>query len=127
MAMLAPSAIILGIFVLYPLGRAAWLGQQRCNNFGGNCQSKGFGQYVDVFRSTEFQNALFVTFKFAVLTVPLGLALGVGLAVLADKYLRGIGTFRAIFSSTVARRPPQFRNMPGLIHWAHDLRHISGA
>jgi sn-glycerol 3-phosphate transport system permease protein len=102
MAMLAPSAIILGIFVLYPLGRAAWLGQQRCNNFGGNCQSKGFGQYVDVFRSTEFQNALFVTFKFAVLTVPLGLALGVGLAVLADKYLRGIGTFRAIFSSTVA-------------------------
>ncbi|MBG7606346.1 MAG: sugar ABC transporter permease, partial [Actinobacteria bacterium] len=102
MAMLAPSAIILGIFVLYPLGRAAWLGQQRCNNFGGNCESQGFGQYVDVFRSTEFQNALFVTFKFAILTVPLGLALGVGLAVLADKYLRGIGTFRAIFSSTVA-------------------------
>ena len=28
--------------------------------------------------------------------------LGVGLAVLADKYLRGIGVFRAIFSSTIA-------------------------
>jgi len=102
MAMLAPSAIILGVFVLYPLGRAVWLGQQRCNNFGGNCQSQGFSQYVDVFQSTEFQNALVVTFKFAVITVPLGLVLGVGLAVLADKYLRGIGAFRAIFSSTVA-------------------------
>ena len=102
MAMLAPSAIILGVFVLYPLGRAIWLGQQRCDNFGGNCTSQGFGQYVDLFRSTEFQNALFVTVKFALLTVPLGLVLGVGLAVLADKYLRGIGVFRAIFSSTVA-------------------------
>ena len=102
MAMIAPSAIILGVFVLYPLGRAVWLGQQRCNNFGGNCKSQGFDQYVDLFRSTEFQNALFVTFKFALLTVPIGLIAGVGLAVLADKYLRGIGTFRAIFSSTVA-------------------------
>jgi len=102
MAMLAPSALILGVFVLYPLGRAVWLGQQRCNNFGGNCQSQGFGQYVDIFRSTEFQNALAVTVKFALLSVPLGLILGVGLAVLADKYLRGIGVFRAIFSSTVA-------------------------
>jgi ABC-type sugar transport system permease subunit len=102
MAMLAPSAIILGLFVLYPLGRAMWLGQQRCDNFGGNCTSQGLSQYVDIFRSTEFQNALFVTVKFALLTVPLGLVLGAGLAVLADKYLRGIGAFRAIFSSTVA-------------------------
>ena len=36
------------------------------------------------------------------ITVPIGVALGVGLAVLADKYLRGIGVFRTIFSSTVA-------------------------
>jgi sn-glycerol 3-phosphate transport system permease protein len=34
--------------------------------------------------------------------VPLGLLFGVGLATLADKHLRGVGVFRAIFSSTVA-------------------------
>jgi ABC-type sugar transport system permease subunit len=34
--------------------------------------------------------------------VPIGVALGIGLAVLADKYLRGVGAFRTIFSSTVA-------------------------
>lgn len=102
LAMLAPSTIILVAFVLYPLGRAVWLGQQRCDNFGNRCTSQGFGQYPDLFRSTEFQHALLVTVKFALITVPLGLALGVGLAVLADKYLRGIGVFRAIFSSTVA-------------------------
>ncbi len=102
MGMLAPAGVILVLFVLYPLGRAVWLGQQRCDNFGNNCVSQGFGQYVDIFRSTEFQNALVVTFKFALLSVPAGLILGVGLAVLADKYLRGISAFRAVFSSTVA-------------------------
>ena len=100
--MLAPSAIILGAFVLYPLGKAVWLGQTRCNAQGNDCQSNGWDQYLDVARSNEFQNALIVTAKFALLTVPAGLVLGVGLAVLADKYLRGIGAFRTIFSSTIA-------------------------
>ncbi len=94
--------VILVTFVLYPLGRAVFLGRQRCDTQGGNCVSYGWGQYIDVFRSSEFQNALWVTVQFALITVPLGLVLGVGLAVLADKTLRGIGTFRTIFSSTVA-------------------------
>ncbi|MFT4657853.1 MAG: sn-glycerol 3-phosphate transport system permease protein [Candidatus Aldehydirespiratoraceae bacterium] len=100
--MLAPSALILGAFIVYPLGRAVWLGQQRCNAFGDQCVSNGWDQYLDLFRSIEFQNALWVTIKFALITVPLGLALGVGLAVLADKHLSGVGIFRTIFSSTIA-------------------------
>ena len=55
-----------------------------------------------MFRSVEFQHALWVTVKFALLTVPTGLVLGVGLAVLADKYLRGLAVFRFFFMSTIA-------------------------
>ena len=101
-AMLAPSLVVLVTFVLYPLGRAVWLGHQGCDATGDNCRSNGWDQYVDVFRSREFQQAFGVTVKFALMTVPVGLVLGVGLAVLADKHLRGIGVFRTIFSSTVA-------------------------
>ena len=100
--MLAPSLILLSVFVLYPLVRAVWLGQQRCDAQGNNCTSSGWSQYLDVIRSNEFRDAVVVTFKFAVITVPIGLALGVGLAALVDKYVRGVGAFRAIFSSTVA-------------------------
>jgi ABC-type sugar transport system permease subunit len=100
--MLAPSLVILVVFVIYPMGRAVVLGQQRCDPTGRNCTSNGWDQYIDVFRSVEFQDALWVTLKFAFITVPIGLALGVGLAVLADKHLRGIGFFRTVFSSTVA-------------------------
>ena len=102
LALLAPSLVILVVFVLYPLGKAIVLGQQRCNVQGRNCVSNGWDQYVDTFLSSEFQHALWVTVKFALITVPLGLVFGVGLAVLADKHLRGITVFRAVFSSTVA-------------------------
>lgn len=101
-ALLAPSTVILATFVLYPLLEAIQLGAQRCDVQGRNCTSNGWDQYWDVLWSVEFQNALWVTAKFALLTVPLGVVLGVGLAVLADKALRGIGVFRIIFSSTVA-------------------------
>jgi ABC-type sugar transport system permease subunit len=100
--MLAPSVVILSLFVVYPLGRAVWLGQERCDALGEHCVSNGWDQYVDVFRSVEFQHALWVTVKFALLTVPTGLVLGVGLAVLADKYLRGLAVFRFFFTSTIA-------------------------
>ena len=100
--MLAPSAVILGIFVVYPLGRAVVLGGRRCNAVAENCRTNGFRQYTDVLQSNEFRHSLWVTVKYALITVPLGIALGVGLAVLADRYLRGIGFFRTVFSSTIA-------------------------
>ncbi len=100
--MLAPSIVILTTFVIYPLVQSVWLGQTRCDAQGQNCTSNGWDQYVDVARSVEFQDALWVTAKFALLTVPTGMILGVGLAVLADKYLRGLSVFRFIFTSTVA-------------------------
>lgn len=100
--MLGPSLVVLSAFVLYPLVRAVWLGQQRCDATGNNCVSNGWDQYIDVFRSNEFRNAFSVTVRFALMTVPVGLALGIGLAVLAHRQLRGSSVFRVIFSSTVA-------------------------
>ena len=100
--MLAPSAVILGVFIVYPLVRAVQLGHLRCDATGKRCREGGWGQYVDVFRSDDFQHALANTARLALMTVPIGLALGIGLAVLADKQIRGIGFFRTVFSSTVA-------------------------
>jgi ABC-type sugar transport system permease subunit len=100
--MLLPSAAVLTTFVVYPLARAVWLGHQRCNSQGEACRSNGWDQYADVARSDEFRAALVTTLKFAGITVPLGVALGVALAALADRHLRGIAVFRAVFSSTVA-------------------------
>lgn len=100
--MLLPSALVLGAFIVYPLLRAVDQGRRRCNARGDRCIETGWNQYVDVFRSSEFQDSLLVTAKFALISVPLGLVLGVGLAVLADKHLGGMSFFRTVFSSTIA-------------------------
>jgi sn-glycerol 3-phosphate transport system permease protein len=102
LGLLAPSVVILGAFVVYPLVKSIDLGHHRCNATGTNCVDQGWDQYVDTFRSIEFQHALWVTVQFALITVPLGVVLGVGLAVLAHKHLAGVDLFRTIFSSTVA-------------------------
>lgn len=102
LVMLVPSALLLGVWTVYPLVRAIGYGHQTCDAVGEKCVDLGWGQYVDVFRSNQFQDALVVSIKLGLMTVPAGLLLGVGLAVLADKHLRGIGFFRTAFSSTVA-------------------------
>jgi len=100
--MLGTSMVLLAVWTIYPLVRAVQTGHLSCNQTGTQCIDTGWGTYFDVFMSREFQAALRVSFWLAVMTVPAGLILGIGLAVLADKHLRGIGVFRTIFSSTIA-------------------------
>lgn len=100
--MLLPAAGLLGVWTIYPLVRAVDYGHRQCDRTLTDCRDVGWGQFTRVFQSSQFQDALWVSVKFAAFTVPAGLLLGLGLAMLADKHLRGIGVFRTIFSSTVA-------------------------
>ncbi len=102
LAMLLPSAALLAVWVFYPLARAVDYGHRQCDRTLTQCRDVGWGQFSQVFQSSQFQDALWVSVKLAIFTVPTGLVLGLGLAMLADKHLRGIGVFRTIFSSTVA-------------------------
>jgi sn-glycerol 3-phosphate transport system permease protein len=104
-AMLLPSALVFGLFVFYPIGRTVFLGLYQ-KGFGGFSDSAstwvGWSQYREALTSRDFRKSLWVTIQYALLTVPIGVVLGVALAVLADKTVRGIGFFRTLFSSTVA-------------------------
>jgi sn-glycerol 3-phosphate transport system permease protein len=100
LALLAPSLILFGVFIFYPLGRAVYLGRYRGTS--DSLRYVGWSQFREVWESNEFHEAMLTTVEFALITVPIGLALGVALAMLADTYIRGIGVFRTIFSSTVA-------------------------
>lgn len=99
---LAPSIILFSIFIFYPLVRAVYLGFHRSDPFGLRTQYVGFDQYREVLSSGDFHKALWITVLFALYTVPLGLALGLLLALLANQRVRGMLVFRTIFSSTIA-------------------------
>jgi ABC-type sugar transport system permease subunit len=100
--LLAPSLVVFGVFVFYPLVHTFWLGLFRADPFGLHSNWVGFRQYRDVLSSGSFRHSLGVTVRFALLTVPAGMALGLALAVLANQRLRGMAFFRTVFSSTVA-------------------------
>jgi ABC-type sugar transport system permease subunit len=100
--LLLPSAAVFGVFVFYPLVRTVQLGMYRSDPFGGLGRFVGISQYGDVLSSPSFRRSLVVTIEFALITVPAGLVLGLGLAVLAHRQLRGMRVYRTIFSSTVA-------------------------
>ena len=101
--MLLPSLVVFGVFVFYPLVKTFSLTFYKTPPFPGlPSRYVGFDQIKDVLSSTEFLESLKTTVLFAVYTVPTGIVLGLGLAVLAHQKLRGIAVFRTIFSSTVA-------------------------
>jgi sn-glycerol 3-phosphate transport system permease protein len=101
--LLAPALVIFGVFIFYPLVHNVYLGFYRSPPFPGlPSRYVGFDQYRDVLTSREFLDSLKTTVLFAVMTVPTGIVLGLGLAVLAHQQLRGVGIYRTFFSSTVA-------------------------
>jgi sn-glycerol 3-phosphate transport system permease protein len=100
--LLSPSLAVFGVFVFWPLAHTIWLGQHEEDPFGLRRTYVGVERFWEVFTSDSFQNSLWVTLRFTLYTVPLGLVLGLGLAMLAHQRLRGITLYRTIFSSTVA-------------------------
>ncbi len=99
---LAPSIVIFGAFVFYPLGKSVYLGFFISNPFRTRQIYVGFDQYVDVLTSSSFISSLVVTFTFTLYTVVPALVIGTFLALLANQKLPGIAIFRTIFASTMA-------------------------
>jgi ABC-type sugar transport system permease subunit len=101
--LILPALAAFGLFVFYPLVKTAYLGfflAPPTPNLPSHYV--GFQQYSQVLGSSEFRDDLGRTVFFVLLTVPIGIIIGLALANLAQKKVRGIGAFRTIFSSTVA-------------------------
>jgi sn-glycerol 3-phosphate transport system permease protein len=100
--LLVPSLVIFAVFFFYPLYRLFFLGLHQQNRVGTAGRWLGWGNVTDVLTSDQFSDGLRVSGLYVLYTVPLGLVLGVLLAVAANRRLRGIKVFQTIFASTVA-------------------------
>lgn len=101
-AFLVPSLVIFVAFFFYPFQQLVLRGLYRNNSAGTNLRYVGWSQYGDVLTGTQFRDGLWHSVQFVIFTVPIGLLLGTVLAVAANRRLRGIKVFQAIFSSTIA-------------------------
>lgn len=99
---LAPSLVLFAVFVFIPLGRTIYLSFFNTRSTGVPTTFAGLDQYAELLSSEAFRTGIVATVLFTVYTVPLGIALGLVLAVLLDQPLRGIAVFRTTMSSTIA-------------------------
>ncbi len=99
---LLPSLAIFVSFFFYPLYRLVYLGLHQQNRTGSAERYVGWSRFGDVLTGEQFTQGLKISSTYVLYTVPLGLALGILLAVAAHRRLRGIKIFQTIFASTIA-------------------------
>lgn len=101
-AMLAPLLIVFGLFAYYPFVRLIDFALNQKFTNSDETEFVGLQGVWDVLSSKDFSDGLWITIKFMLYTVPAGLVIGVVLATIANRRLRGIKIFQTIFSSTIA-------------------------
>jgi len=92
---LAPSMVLMGVFLFVPILWSFYLSFTDFQGFG-TPEWTGFDNYARLVTDPVFWQSLLNTVVFTALTVPIDMALGVGLAVLLNSVLPGRGVFRTI-------------------------------
>jgi multiple sugar transport system permease protein len=93
----APATLYLLAFTLVPMIVAAVLSLHRWHLLRPEHPFVGLGNYVEALRDPFFRGALLNTFLFAAMSVPLGMAFALAVAVLVNQKLRGVAIFRTLF------------------------------
>ncbi len=96
---MAPAAVIMAIALLYPLGYMIW-GSFRAwdpSQTIGEAEFVGFKNYVTLWNDPNFRESLVVTLRIAFFVVTFEMIIGVGLALLLDRDIRGMSMLRTMF------------------------------
>ncbi len=93
-AFIAPSALIMGVFMIWPLISSARLSFTDATPFGPS-SFVGLAQYRKVFSDPVFRGDLLRTLLYAAIVTPLTVGLALALAVMLNRRLRGRAFFRA--------------------------------
>lgn len=94
---LAPALIHLSVFALIPIGFALYLSFFKVNLIRGEQTFVGLQNYTLAFAEESFLNALWNSAKFALMSVPFGIAVALAVAILVNQKLKGITIFRTIY------------------------------
>lgn len=99
---LAPSLILFGLFLFYPLVKSVYLSFHLTDPRGRVAAYVGLDNFTGLFASDLLWNSLKVTGLFTLLTVPAGIAIGVITAVLTHIRLPGMKIFQFMFAMPLA-------------------------
>ena len=97
LAFVAPTILGLLILNFYPMINTVYQSFCKTGDFGKGNTFVGFANYAKVLGASETWLSLWNTIKYAIIEVPLGIAIALVLAVFLDQKIKGVSVFRTIF------------------------------
>ena len=91
-----PALLVFTVFMFVPLILTFWYSLHRYRGFGA-MQWLGASNFVEIFHDATFWKALTNTVIFTAISVPLGIVLGLGGALLLNRAMPGRTLLRALF------------------------------
>jgi multiple sugar transport system permease protein len=96
---MVPAVVIMAMALIYPLGYMIWGSFRDWNPSQtiGESEFVGLKNYITLANDPYFLESLTVTLKFAFFVVSFEMIIGVGLALLLDRNIRGMSLLRTLF------------------------------
>ncbi|MCI8764676.1 MAG: sugar ABC transporter permease [Lachnospiraceae bacterium] len=100
-----PTMIGLIILNIIPIFQTIWQSFFKTGDFGRGNIFIGAENYIRLFGDAEVWQSVLNTFKYAIVEVPFSIALSLVLAVLLNRKMKGVSTYRTIFFLPMVAAP----------------------
>ncbi|MBL8064784.1 MAG: sugar ABC transporter permease [Chthonomonadaceae bacterium] len=87
----------LSIFVILPIAFSFWISLQDWNVMKGTIQYVGFSQYQSLATNAQFWGSVVNSLLYTALSVPLGMAVSIVVALLVSQPIKGANLFRTLY------------------------------
>lgn len=103
--LLAPQLAVTLIFFFWPAGQAVYQSVMRQDPFGLSKRFVWFENFSEVLRDPLYLNSVRLTIVFSVAVIAFAMVAGLGLAVMADRQIRGASVYRMLLMWPYAVAP----------------------
>ena len=135
--LLLPQLVISVVFFFYPAGQAIWQSLFIPDPFGLSTQFVGLGNFEFLFEDKYYRASFVTTAIFSTLVTLVAMIPALFLAVLADRLIKGAGTYRTLLIWPYAVAPAvagvlwlfMFNTRVGVVSWylghlGYDWNHV---
>ena len=132
-----PQIVVTAVFFFYPAGQAIWQSLFIPDPFGLSMQFVGLGNFEFLLGDPFYRGAFVTTAVFSILVTLVSMGAALYLAVLADRLIKGSGTYRTLLIWPYAVAPAvagvlwlfMFNTRIGVVAWylgrlGYDWNHV---
>ncbi len=132
-----PQAVVSAVFFFYPAGQAVWQSMFIPDPFGLKSQFVGLGNFEYLLGNSYYRASFVTTAVFSTLVTVVSMGVALYLALLADRLIKGSGTYRTLLIWPYAVAPAvagvlwlfMFNTRVGVVAWylgvlGYDWNHV---